>query len=101
MRSHQEVLLLRLTRVRNKLQCAKQPSVRVYNLGVRIGTPALTARGFKEEEFKIVAKFLHRALLLGLEIQEVDNASSFSFSLFPCLYGQMEDRRMVAAIAQT
>jgi len=36
--------------------------------GVRIGTPALTSRGFKEADFEQVADFLHRAVLLALEI---------------------------------
>ena len=38
--------------------------------GIRIGTPALTTRGFKETEFKIVAKFFHICVLLALEIQK-------------------------------
>ena len=38
--------------------------------GVRIGTPALTSRGFKENDFKQVAQYLHRALQLALAIQE-------------------------------
>jgi glycine hydroxymethyltransferase len=37
--------------------------------GVRIGTPALTSRGFKETDFVEVAEFLHRAVHLCLEIQ--------------------------------
>jgi len=37
--------------------------------GVRIGTPALTTRGFTEEDFKIVAHFLDRAVQIGLRIQ--------------------------------
>lgn len=48
--------------------------------GVRIGTPALTARGFKEEEFVQVAKFLHRALLIGLEIQETSGKTLKAFT---------------------
>lgn len=38
--------------------------------GIRLGTPALTSRGFKEEEFKKVAEFLHRAVQLALKIQQ-------------------------------
>ncbi|QIK68959.1 serine hydroxymethyltransferase [Erysipelothrix sp. HDW6C] len=30
--------------------------------GIRLGTPAMTSRGFKEEEFKKVAHFIHDAL---------------------------------------
>eukprot|EP00127_Corallochytrium_limacisporum_P003930 Clim_evm15s155 gene=Clim_evmTU15s155 len=37
--------------------------------GVRLGTPALTSRGFKEEEFKKVAAFLLRGIDIALEIQ--------------------------------
>lgn len=36
--------------------------------GVRVGTPALTTRGFKETEFEQVAEFLHQALQLALKI---------------------------------
>lgn len=38
--------------------------------GVRLGTPALTSRGFKEEDFDKVAEFLDRALKLALKIQK-------------------------------
>mmetsp|Transcript_5842 Transcript_5842/g.10505 ORF Transcript_5842/g.10505 Transcript_5842/m.10505 type:complete len:516 (+) Transcript_5842:101-1648(+) len=38
--------------------------------GVRVGTPALTTRGFKEEDFRKVADFLHRGIQIGLKIQE-------------------------------
>eukprot|EP01061_Rhynchopus_euleeides_P036075 TRINITY_DN607_c0_g1_i1.p1 TRINITY_DN607_c0_g1~~TRINITY_DN607_c0_g1_i1.p1 ORF type:complete len:462 (+),score=204.45 TRINITY_DN607_c0_g1_i1:46-1431(+) len=37
--------------------------------GIRIGTPALTSRGFKEEDFVKVGELLDRALRLALEIQ--------------------------------
>lgn len=37
--------------------------------GLRLGTPALTSRGFKEEDFKKVAQFIHRGIELTLEIQ--------------------------------
>ncbi|CAG8569800.1 5598_t:CDS:2, partial [Acaulospora morrowiae] len=38
--------------------------------GVRIGTPALTSRSFKEEDFLKVAEFLHRAVQIALRVQE-------------------------------
>jgi len=38
--------------------------------GVRIGTPALTTRGFTEADFEQVATFLHEGLLIALEIQQ-------------------------------
>lgn len=37
--------------------------------GVRIGTPALTTRGLKEEHFRQVADFLHEAVQIALNIQ--------------------------------
>ena len=38
--------------------------------GVRIGTPAMTSRGLKEDDFVAIAGFLHEALQLCLEVQE-------------------------------
>uniref|UniRef100_A0A7S2SKX4 Serine hydroxymethyltransferase n=1 Tax=Mucochytrium quahogii TaxID=96639 RepID=A0A7S2SKX4_9STRA len=37
--------------------------------GVRIGTPALTTRGFTEKDFEQVAEFLHRAVEISVKIQ--------------------------------
>jgi glycine hydroxymethyltransferase len=37
--------------------------------GVRIGTPALTTRGLKEDHFRQVADFLHEAVQIALAIQ--------------------------------
>jgi glycine hydroxymethyltransferase len=38
--------------------------------GVRLGAPALTSRGFKEEDFVKVAEFLDRGCKIALQIQE-------------------------------
>merc|ERR1711879_332242 len=38
--------------------------------GVRIGTPAMTTRGLKEDGFKKVAEFLDRVLQISLQIQK-------------------------------
>jgi len=38
--------------------------------GVRIGTPALTSRGFTEEDFREVAEFLHKALEISVKINK-------------------------------
>ncbi|KAI9149801.1 glycine hydroxymethyltransferase shm1 [Blastocladiella emersonii ATCC 22665] len=38
--------------------------------GVRVGTPALTSRSFKEADFVQVADFLHRAVQIALAIQD-------------------------------
>lgn len=37
--------------------------------GLRLGTPALTSRDFKEQDFEKVVDFIHRGILLTLEIQ--------------------------------
>uniref|UniRef100_A0A8D8R1M7 Serine hydroxymethyltransferase n=1 Tax=Cacopsylla melanoneura TaxID=428564 RepID=A0A8D8R1M7_9HEMI len=39
--------------------------------GIRLGTPALTTRGFKQEHITQLVEFIHRALTLGLEIQKI------------------------------
>ncbi|KAM8962270.1 serine hydroxymethyltransferase, cytosolic [Pelodytes ibericus] len=41
--------------------------------GLRLGTPALTSRGFHEEDFKKVAQFIHTGIELTLEIQSEQN----------------------------
>ena len=37
--------------------------------GIRLGTCALTSRNFMEADFEKVVDFLHRCVLIGLEIQ--------------------------------
>ena len=37
--------------------------------GVRVGTPAMTTRGANEEDFRTVARFLHRVVQIALDIQ--------------------------------
>ena len=38
--------------------------------GIRLGTAALTSRSLKEEDFKKVAEFMHRAIQIGLQLQK-------------------------------
>lgn len=38
--------------------------------GIRLGTAALTSRDLVEEDFKVVAEFLHRAVQLSLVLQK-------------------------------
>jgi len=56
--------------------------------GVRIGTPALTTRGFTEGDFAKVAEFLHRGVQIGLGIQEKSGRKLVDF--VPALEGNGE-----------
>jgi glycine hydroxymethyltransferase len=38
--------------------------------GVRIGSPAMTSRGCSEKDFRTIAKFLHEAAQIAIELQE-------------------------------
>ena len=38
--------------------------------GIRLGTPALTTRGMKEEDMKVVADFLVKSVKISQDIQE-------------------------------
>ncbi|XP_063901437.1 uncharacterized protein LOC135121060 [Zophobas morio] len=60
--------------------------------GVRIGTPALTSRGFKETDFVEVAEFLHRAVHLCLEIQ-VETGKAL-----PCFLKALENNPKLNAL---
>jgi len=37
--------------------------------GIRLGTPAMTSRGFQENEFRTIARFLKEIVDIGIEIQ--------------------------------
>ena len=39
--------------------------------GIRLGTPALTTRGLKEDDIKQVVQFIHQGLQLALEVSKV------------------------------
>jgi len=58
--------LVNITANKNTLPSDKSA---LYPFGIRLGTPALTSRGFREEHFVTVANFLHRAVQIGLEVQ--------------------------------
>jgi glycine hydroxymethyltransferase len=38
--------------------------------GVRIGSPAMTTRGLREEQFRQIADFLHRVVAIAVRIQD-------------------------------
>lgn len=70
--------------------------------GVRVGTPALTSRGFKEQDFEQVAEFLHRAVQIAVKVQ-ADCGSKKLKDWLPALEGSpliAELRTDVNAFAQ-
>jgi len=48
--------------------------------GIRIGTSALTSRGFNEQDFEKVADYLHQAIQLSIRIQRVTGKSLKEFT---------------------
>ncbi|XP_060753345.1 serine hydroxymethyltransferase, cytosolic-like isoform X1 [Tachysurus vachellii] len=48
----------------------------LHPFGIRLGTPALTSRGFVEEDFCLVAELLHRGIQLAVDIQKNMNPNS-------------------------
>merc|ERR1711869_65730 len=38
--------------------------------GIRVGTPALTSRGFEEQHFEQVAEFIHRGVGIGKKLAD-------------------------------
>jgi len=68
--------LVNITANKNTLPTDKSA---LYPYGIRLGTPALTSRGFKEEDFIIVGNFLHRAVQIGLEVQSKSGKSLKEF----------------------
>lgn len=47
--------------------------------GIRLGTPALTTRGLKEDDMAVVASFLHKGVLLAQEAQVVSGPKLVDF----------------------
>lgn len=47
--------------------------------GVRIGAPAMTSRGLKENDFEKIGEFLHRGLQIALETQKVSGKKLVDF----------------------
>ena len=46
----------------NKNGVANDPNPPTITSGIRLGSPAATTRGFKEEEFKLVADLIHKVI---------------------------------------
>lgn len=65
--------------------------------GIRMGTPALTTRGFVEQDMKDVAEFFHRGVDLALEIQSRVSGKNTVKTFRSCL-GAHEDLSAVVAL---
>jgi glycine hydroxymethyltransferase len=67
--------LAEITINKNSVMGDKSP---MSPFGVRIGTAALTTRGLKEDDFVVVAFFIHRAIQIALQVQKtvVENTGS-------------------------
>ena len=48
--------------------------------GIRIGTPSLTTRGLKENDFRVVARFFNECVMISLKIQEQKGTKLLNFS---------------------
>ncbi len=57
-----EILLDKINITVNKNTIPNDQESPMISSGIRIGSPAMTTRGFKEEEFKIVGKIIAKAL---------------------------------------
>ena len=68
-----EELLGKVNITLNKNSIPNDPESPFVTSGVRIGTAAVTTRGFKEEEFKLVADLIHK-VIKGLSENKSDNS---------------------------
>ena len=66
--------------------------------GIRLGTPALTSRGFVEDDFKKVAQFLDRAVKIALRIQKEKGKLLKHF--IPALYDDEELKKLKEEVKQ-
>ena len=64
--------------------------------GIRVGTPAVTSRGLKEQEMKQIAEWINRAILNRKDARQIQNIRSEvrelceRFPLYPHLYADAE-----------
>uniref|UniRef100_A0A8C9J7P7 Serine hydroxymethyltransferase n=1 Tax=Panthera tigris altaica TaxID=74533 RepID=A0A8C9J7P7_PANTA len=68
--------------------------------GLRLGTPALTSRGFLEKEFQKVAQFIHRGIELTLQIQDDVGARTTLKEFKEKLAGDEKHQRAVRALRE-
>ncbi|TDL24498.1 SHMT-domain-containing protein [Rickenella mellea] len=66
--------------------------------GIRLGTSALTSRNMKEEDHKVVAGFLHRAVQLALVLQKEAGSKLLKDFVRVATEGQTEGAKGVIAL---
>jgi glycine hydroxymethyltransferase len=63
--------------------------------GIRMGTPALTSRGFKEDDFAKVAHFFDRAVTIAMKLQKSDQGKKLKGFREMCAVGPSVDADLV------
>eukprot|EP00978_Attheya_sp_CCMP212_P016758 scaffold44138_cov55-Attheya_sp.AAC.5 len=63
--------------------------------GIRMGTPALTSRGFMEEDFAKVAEFFDRAVTIALKLKATDEGKKLKGFKAMCTVGPSVDPDLV------
>ena len=64
--------------------------------GIRMGAPALTSRGFNEDDFAKVAQFFDRAVNITLKLKSTDGGSKLKSFRTMCAVGPSVDPDLVA-----
>lgn len=63
--------------------------------GIRMGTPALTSRGFKEDDFTKVAHFFDRAVKIAVKLKNTDQGAKLKGFREMCAVGPSVDADLV------
>ena len=66
--------------------------------GIRIGTSALTSRDMQEEDMKVVAGFLHRAVQITLQLQKDSGSKLVKDLLKVANDGKSEGAKAIAEL---
>ena len=64
--------------------------------GIRMGAPALTSRGFKEDDFSKVAEFFDRAVTIALKLKATEQGKKLKGFRELCSVGPSVDDDLVA-----
>lgn len=62
--------------------------------GIRMGTPALTSRGFKEADFEMVAEFFDRAVSIALKLKNTEQGKKLKGFREMCAVGPSVDAEL-------